>query len=125
MKFLLDMGISPKLLSFLKNKGHDATHTHYIGLSQASDKTILEHAISNNLILVTTDLDFTRLVAIEGITSLSLIIMRLENPSSEAMISHMEKMLNNFSSEDLMEAVIILEPHRIRKRKLPIISNNP
>jgi predicted nuclease of predicted toxin-antitoxin system len=115
------MGVSPKLTSFLKNKGYDVEHTYEIGLAQSSDKVILDYAVTHNQILLTTDLDFGKLVAIEGTTSPGLIIMRLENPSPETMILHIEKLLNNISDKELMETLIIVESYRIRKRKRPII----
>lgn len=121
--FLLDMGISPKLIPFLKNKGCDAVHIYNLGLSQSSDRDILNYAINHNYILLTTDLDFGKLVAVEGIASPGLIIMRLENPDSETMILHMDNLLKNVNSTEFMDTLIIIEPYRIRKRKLPIIQD--
>jgi predicted nuclease of predicted toxin-antitoxin system len=41
MKFLADMGISPKTTNFLRRMGHDAEHLHSLGLDRLSDSAIL------------------------------------------------------------------------------------
>jgi predicted nuclease of predicted toxin-antitoxin system len=41
MKFLADMGISPKSVTFLQSLGHDAVHLHEQGLDRLEDSTIL------------------------------------------------------------------------------------
>jgi predicted nuclease of predicted toxin-antitoxin system len=42
MKFLADMGISPKTVSFLNSLAHDAVHLKDQGLQRAFDSFILE-----------------------------------------------------------------------------------
>ena len=63
MKFLADMGISPKTVSFLQNLGYQAAHLHQEGLDRLSDSEILEKARLNGSILLTHDLDFGDLLA--------------------------------------------------------------
>ncbi len=41
MKFLADMGISPKTVDFLRNLGHDAVHLHDRGLDRLPDPAVL------------------------------------------------------------------------------------
>lgn len=116
------MGISPKLVPFLQNIGFDAVHAYNIGLAKSSDKTILDYAISHNHILLTSDLDFCNIVAVEGIIAPGLIVMRIENPTVEAMMSNIDNLLKNIGIKELKETIAIIEPHRIRKRKMPIIA---
>lgn len=44
MRFLADMGISPKTVAFLRGLGHDAVHLHALGLDRLPDSAILELA---------------------------------------------------------------------------------
>ena len=46
MRFLADMGISPKTAAFLANLGHDAVHLNEQGLHSLPDPEILEKARS-------------------------------------------------------------------------------
>ena len=44
MKFLADMGISPKTVAFLRTLGHDAVHLADQGLQRLPDPDIVEKA---------------------------------------------------------------------------------
>ena len=64
MKFLADMGISPRSAAFLRSLGHDAIHLHEEGLDRLSDASILSKALDRRArIVLTHDLDFGDLVA--------------------------------------------------------------
>jgi predicted nuclease of predicted toxin-antitoxin system len=53
MKFLADMGISPKTVVFLQGLGYDAVHLHHQGLDRLPDPSILEKARDEQRILLT------------------------------------------------------------------------
>ena len=63
MKFLADMGISPRTVEYLSSEGHDAIHLHELGLDTLSDPKILELARGEERVVLTHDLDFGELVA--------------------------------------------------------------
>ncbi len=63
MRFLADMGISPKTVGFLRGLGHEVTHLHEEGLDELPDPLILEKARQEGRVLLTSDLDFSELVA--------------------------------------------------------------
>ncbi len=77
MKFLADMGISPKTVNFLKDQGYDAVHLHEQGLDRMPDSDILKKAGNENRVLLTHDLDFGELVAASGTVLPSVVIFRL------------------------------------------------
>lgn len=79
MKFLADMGISPKVVTFLADEGHDAVHLHEQGLDRLPDSEILRKARDEMRILLTHDLDFGELVAASGDRLPSVVIFRLRN----------------------------------------------
>jgi predicted nuclease of predicted toxin-antitoxin system len=58
MKFLADMGISPRTVTFLRELGHEAVHLHEEGLERLGDTAILAKARKEGRILLTHDLDF-------------------------------------------------------------------
>jgi predicted nuclease of predicted toxin-antitoxin system len=66
MKFLADMGISPKTVAFLRTLDHDATHLQEQGLERLPDSAILAKAREEARILLTHDLDFGELIAASG-----------------------------------------------------------
>jgi predicted nuclease of predicted toxin-antitoxin system len=67
MKFRVDMPLSPNVAKWLCQQGHDTLHANKIGLSSSPDTEILKRAIQDNRIVITADLDFTRLFALSGI----------------------------------------------------------
>lgn len=78
MKFLIDEGISPKLASFLNNLGYSAIHIRDIQIS-LSDTQILKIAASDNLVVITEDTDFGKLVFKENQAHCGVILLRLED----------------------------------------------
>jgi len=79
VKFLADMGISPKTVTFLQTLGHDAVHLSDQGLERLSDPGIVEKAHQEGRIVLVHDLGFGELVAASGATLPSVITFRLRN----------------------------------------------
>ena len=52
MKFLADMGISPKTVAFLREQGYEAVHLHEEGLDRLEDPAILAKAREEGFILL-------------------------------------------------------------------------
>jgi predicted nuclease of predicted toxin-antitoxin system len=64
MKFLADMGISPRTVTWLRKQGYDAVHLNEQGLERLSDEAILSKARKEERVVLTLDLDFSYLLAI-------------------------------------------------------------
>jgi len=83
MRFLADMGISPKVVELLRSQGHEALHLHEEGLGQLPDVDILKKARKEGRIVLTHDLDFAELLALGESSSARW----LEGNSSEPLDS--------------------------------------
>ena len=66
MRFLADMGISPRSVAYLRNLGVDAVHLHELGLDRLPDAEIVRKARREGYVILTHDLDFGELLAISG-----------------------------------------------------------
>ena len=77
MKFLADMGISPRTVGFLNGRGHDAVHLHDQHLERMDDSAILDRARREGRVLLTHDLGFGELLAAGGMRLPSVIVFRL------------------------------------------------
>lgn len=64
MRLLLDMGPSPRTAEFLRANGHDALHLRDEGLERLPDPEIIRKATIEDRVIITFDLDFSRLVAL-------------------------------------------------------------
>jgi predicted nuclease of predicted toxin-antitoxin system len=120
MKFLVDMPLSPDVTRWLRQQGHDALHASQIGLSSASDVEILKRAIQENRIVVTADLDFTRLFALLRIEETGLILFRGANFNEQESIERLERVFELIPNQNLSRAIVVIEKRRIRFRHLPI-----
>jgi hypothetical protein len=63
MKFLIDMNLSPRWISFLAERGFTAVHWSTVGQPSAPDSEIFDFAAANDWIVFTHDLDFGMLLA--------------------------------------------------------------
>ena len=66
MKFLLDMPVSFLLIEVLQAHGHEGVHAHRIGKDRAPDDELLDIARRESRVIITADLDFPRLMAVES-----------------------------------------------------------
>lgn len=121
MKFLADMGISPKTVAFLNDLGHDASHLHEYGLDRLPDADILQKARNEKSIVLTHDLDFGELVAASGARLPSVVIFRLRNMKPAQVNSYLRRIIHQYQKEHEQGVVISVTEGQIRRRLLPIV----
>jgi predicted nuclease of predicted toxin-antitoxin system len=63
MRFLVDAQLPPALARFLQEQGHEAGHVEDVGLREAEDDDIWNHAVRHGLVVITKDEDFVLLAA--------------------------------------------------------------
>ncbi|MCL1493212.1 MAG: DUF5615 family PIN-like protein [Pseudanabaena sp. Salubria-1] len=120
MKFLGDMGISPRTIALLREQGYDAIHLIEEKLEKMTDPNILEKARQEERILLTVDLDFAQLLAISGESIPSVILFRLGNVSREVVNRHLLAIINDYATELTNGVIISVSDVSIRLRYLPI-----
>jgi predicted nuclease of predicted toxin-antitoxin system len=120
MKFLLDMGISPKTAAYLRGIGHEALHLQEEGLGRLSDFLILEKAQKDGLILVTHDLDFGDLLAASRAGLPSVILFRLRNMHPERVNLHLGEIISHCENDLKKGAIITVSEGGFRIRNLPL-----
>ncbi len=85
MRFLVDAQLPPALAAFLIRRGHAAEHVAEVGLRNADDAPIWEHARSCGACLVTKDEDFAMRVLFDS-TGPSVLWLRVRNCSNRALL---------------------------------------
>ena len=82
MKLLLDANISWRLAGKLQTHFNDCFHVDHLGLVvPAKDAEIWNHALLNNLIIVTNDEDFLNLANVNGFPP-KVVLLRTGNQSN-------------------------------------------
>ena len=120
MKFLADMGISPKTVAFLQSLGYDASHLHDQGLHRLQDPAILEKAKNEGWVLLTHDLDFGELIAASGASLPSIVIFRLRNMRPERVNRHLHGIIAQHQDSLEQGAILSVTEGQIRVRLLPL-----
>lgn len=84
MKFLVDAQLPPALARWLREAGCDAQAVREVGLREADDGAIWQHAEASGCVIVTKDEDFAlRVQATE--TGPAVVWLRVGNTSNAAL----------------------------------------
>ncbi len=122
MKFLLNMNIPRIFGEKLTQLGFECTHIGDRNMAKSPDYEIVEIARNKKEVIITNDLDYGHLLAISGMSSPSVIIFRLRNNHTENMFECFTRAWSSIEGALENGAIIILDDHVMRIRKLPIPS---
>ncbi len=116
MKLLLDQDVYAVTAWFLRNLGYDIVRATDLGLSRADDETLLKEAQAQGRIFITRDRDFGNLVFVQQLGA-GVIYLRMLPSSMNSVHNELEKVLKNYSEEELSNAFVVVElrGHRIRR----------
>ena len=120
MKFLADMGISPRVVEELRKNGHDAVHLAEQGLNRMADGDILKKTLQESRILLTHDLDFGELLAANGGNLPSVIVFRLKDMRAPNVGKHLFSIIQQQSEALNRGAVLSVNEQKVRVRTLPL-----
>ena len=118
MKFLLDQDIYVGTLRFLEGQGHNVVPVSQVGLAQADDETLLRLAQEQGRIFVTRDRDFGNLVFVKVIET-GVLYLRMTPATQTKVLDELERVLNNYSEQELLKSFVVIKADGHRMRKLP------
>ncbi len=119
-KLIIDMNLSPKLVSELAKFGIEATHWSQIGPHDAPDVQILLWAKENSCVVLTHDLDFGAILASTGLEAPSVIQIRTLDVRPERIAVKVARLLEEFEERISTGALVILDEEKSRVRLLPL-----
>jgi predicted nuclease of predicted toxin-antitoxin system len=118
LRFIVDVGVSPRVAAWLRGQGHDALHLVEHGMERAVDVDIAAMARADGRVVLTCDLDFAGIVAVRRV-NVSLIIVRLMHPTADAVIRRLVAVLPLIGDDLRRGAIVVIEEGRHRVRLLP------
>lgn len=122
MRLLLDMPISPHLVRWLNDRGHDSVHASQIGLSTATDREIMALATGESRVVVTADTDFPQLLSLSQAAGPGVILFRGGSHSRTDMQELLLRVFEALPPQVLERAICVVDRDRIRYRMLPLSS---
>ena len=117
MKLLTDQDVYSITVKLLRESGHDVVTAADLGLSQASDIDLIQVAIRNRRVFVTRDRDFGGLIFVNAVRG-GVIYLRMLPATLRAVHDELLRVLEQYGEEDLLNALVVVEPARHRLRRI-------
>lgn len=114
------MPVTPAAVAWLEAEGHEAVHASSVGLARAKDAEILDFARDGRRIVVTGDLDYPRLLAIQKADSPGVVLFRGGSYSDDQMLQLLDRVLSRSQPADLEHSITVVDRTRVRRHRLPI-----
>jgi len=114
------MGLAQTTIVFLREQGHDAVHLREQGLQQLEDIECVQKARAEGRVILTHDLDFGRIVALGGTRVPSVITFRLSDMRPSQVNQRLLSVLERFTEQLEMGALVSVTDSGIRVRSLPV-----
>ncbi len=118
IRFLLDQGLPRSAAEILRNKGYDIVHVAEVGMSNAKDLEIVQHAGQEGRVIVTLDADFHALLMVGGHLAPSVIRVRMEGLKGEGLAALIEQVLTNVAQDLKSGALVTVNAKTIRVHRL-------
>lgn len=105
---------------FLRQHGRIARHWRGLGLPNASDAEIMRWAKENGAVVLTQDLDFTKLLFQSRASLPSVIQLRLDDVRPKSIGEDVCLILEQHRESLVRGAMITVKGHKSRLRLLPL-----
>ena len=120
MRLLVDMNLSPRWVGVLGDAGFESAHWSSLGAKNAADSEIMAYARANNFVVLMHDLDFGTILAATHGEKPSVVQIRAEDVSPDAIGKQIIIALRQMAAELEEGALLTVDPNRTRLRVLPL-----
>jgi len=117
LKLLADENVSPRVVSFLRQKGMDIIDAKEEKWQGKDDEYLLRKANEHKRFILTHDSDFGTLAINEGNPCYGIIYLRLRNLKVNNVVTVLEKLVH-FERDISEESLLVVEYAKVRMRKL-------
>jgi predicted nuclease of predicted toxin-antitoxin system len=121
MKFLLDVNASGILSTLLLELSHDIACVNSVD-AKMSDDEILNWAVREERIIITTDSDFEQMIWLQD--RIHCGVLRLENLPRLERMALIQEVLTNYAVDLASGCVVIATKQKIRIRRKPKVIEN-
>ena len=123
MELLINMNPLPRWIDLFVDAGIEAVHWLRVGAKNAPDSEIMVYASTNDYVVLTHDLDFSAILAATHGEKPSVVQIRAEDTSLDAIGRQVIIALRQMTAELDEGALLTVDPNRTRLRLLPLRSS--
>ncbi|MFW6197597.1 MAG: DUF5615 family PIN-like protein [Myxococcota bacterium] len=120
MKLLLDMNLSPAWCEVLSGHGWEAVHWSMVGSPTAPDVDVMRWARTEGHVVITSDLDFSVLLATTRAGGPSVVQLRAGDVTPAALASILVAVLQAHEGDLIRGALVTVDEATARVRVLPL-----
>jgi predicted nuclease of predicted toxin-antitoxin system len=120
MNFLVAMNLSPRWADYLKKSGFSVLHWSDLGPPTASDRELMQWAAQRGYVVLTADLDFPAILAGTEGREPSVIVLRSDNLTPEALGRQVVTAIRQVGPELSAGAILSVDVRQARLRVLPL-----
>jgi predicted nuclease of predicted toxin-antitoxin system len=121
MKLLVDMNLSPRWISLLRDAGWEALHWSSVGKGNELDSEIMSYAAKHDYVVMTHDLDFSAILAATHGEKPSVVQIRTDDVSPGVIGDQVVAALRYMVRELEVGALVTIGRLQTRVRMLPLI----
>jgi predicted nuclease of predicted toxin-antitoxin system len=107
-------------VEYLRQHGYPARHWRELGPPNAPDADIMRWAVENQAVVLTQDLDFTKLLFQTQAALPSVIQLRLDDVRPQTIGEDVLQVLQQTNEQLRAGALITVKGHKARLRLLPL-----
>lgn len=124
MKFVIDMNLPASWISTLEKAGFHAVHWSQVGAGNAKDADIVAWAAEHEYVILTHDLDFSRILALTTESGPSVVQIRTPQVLPEMIGDGVISALKRYHAQLESGAIMAIDFRGARIRLLPIKKTN-
>jgi predicted nuclease of predicted toxin-antitoxin system len=115
VRILADENIPRKAIEALRTDGHYVVSAAEVS-RRAPDVQHIAKAAADDLVILTEDMDFARLVGVAGGNAPALLLVRLHGMPRDLRVDRIARAVREIGAQPSPGSVHVIEPSRIRAR---------
>jgi predicted nuclease of predicted toxin-antitoxin system len=123
VRILIDVNLSRTWKTPFAAAGHDAVHWEDIGPDDAPDEDIMRYADDNDLVILTNDLDFAKMLALSSMKRPSVIQIRSGSLRPSLLQKQVLAAVKQEAAALEMGAIVTVRPQSSKASVLPLRPN--
>ncbi len=116
MNIIANENVFEPIIEFLRSEGHNVISVRHSSLSGASDDEIYEKAVKEELIILTMDKDFSRIIRFPPQRCGGIIVVKLYKMTVDKTTELFKKNFNTMDKKKIEGQLVIITKDGVRIR---------